>query len=209
MTAAMLPASKMGITKNGIFFSLLRKLLAKLSCKHPPTMASADYHSGTPLLPTMPFPGRNDSKWSWLIDVCLGTRWGAPRRPWDDGGRHGWKVCLALILLVFCVLFYVDMIAAIAENRLRSIIMIIISSFNYVALLHSMLANVSTPRSWGWALWRPWYNGGHHGLLCFRNLQAWLLSFVLQMHWFLHWEGVWILGEFCWWKSEIKVIILY
>jgi hypothetical protein len=66
---------KMGITKNGNFFSLLRKLLAKPSCEHPPTMVFADYRSGTPLLPTMPFPGRNNSKWSWLIDVCLGVAW--------------------------------------------------------------------------------------------------------------------------------------
>ncbi len=84
-------------------------------------MASADYLSGTPLLPTMPFPGRNNSKWSWLIVVCLGAGWGA-RRPWDNGGRHGCKVHLVLILLVFCVLFYMDAITAIAENRLRSII---------------------------------------------------------------------------------------
>ncbi len=104
------------------FFSLLRKLLAKHLVNTPPTMVSADYCSGTPLLPTMPFPGRNDSEWSWLIDVCLGTGWGAPRRPWDDGGHHGWKVCLVFILLVFCALFYMDAIAIIAENRLKSII---------------------------------------------------------------------------------------
>ncbi len=67
-----LPASKnRNFAKNGIFFSLLCKLLAKPPCEHPPTMASADYRSGTPSLPTMPFPGRNNSKWSWLIDVCL------------------------------------------------------------------------------------------------------------------------------------------
>jgi hypothetical protein len=71
----------------------------------------------------MPFPDRNDSKWSWLIVVCLGAGWGAPRRwPWDNGGCHGSKMCLALILLVFCVLFYVDTIAVVTENRLRSII---------------------------------------------------------------------------------------
>jgi hypothetical protein len=70
----------------------------------------------------MPFPDRNDSEWSLLIVVCLGTRWAALRRPWDDGSRHGQKMCLALILLVFCALFYVEAIAVIAENRLRSII---------------------------------------------------------------------------------------
>jgi hypothetical protein len=53
---------------------------------------------------------------------CLGAGSGAPRRPWDDSGRHGCKVCLVLILLVFCVLFYVDMIAFDAENRKKSII---------------------------------------------------------------------------------------
>jgi hypothetical protein len=46
------------------YFHLLCKLLAKPSYKHPPTMASADYRSGTPLLPTIPLSGRNDSKWS-------------------------------------------------------------------------------------------------------------------------------------------------
>jgi hypothetical protein len=66
-----------------------------------------------------------------------------------------------LILLVFCVLFYVDAIAVVTENRLRRIINDNFSSFNYVALLHSTLANVSTPWSWGWGTmvdagrWRP------------------------------------------------------
>ncbi len=32
------------------------------------------------------------------------------------------NVCLALILLVFCVLFYVEAIAIVTENRLKSII---------------------------------------------------------------------------------------
>jgi len=53
-------------------------------------------------------------------------------------------VCLALILLVLCVLFYVDAITAIAENWLRSIINDIFSSFNYVALY------VLKPQSRGW-----------------------------------------------------------
>jgi hypothetical protein len=129
-------------------------------------MASTDYRSGTPLPPIMPFSGRNSSKWSWLIDVCLGAIWGAPRQPWDNGGCHGWKVCLALILLVFCVLFYMDAVALVAENRLRSIIndIVILSSFNFVALLNSTLANVSMPWSGGWGTmaavvwWRPpWF----------------------------------------------------
>ena len=28
----------------------------------------------------------------WLIVACGGTRSGAPWRPWDVGGRHGWWV---------------------------------------------------------------------------------------------------------------------
>ncbi len=114
-------------------------------------MASANYCSGTPSLPTMPFPDRNYSEWPWLIFVCCGAGWGAPRRPWDDGGRHGWNVCLAPILLVFCVLFYMEVIVLITGNRLRSIINDNFSSFNYVALLHSTLANLSLPQSWGWS----------------------------------------------------------
>jgi hypothetical protein len=38
--------------KNENLFSLLCKLLAKPSCKHPSTLASADYHSCTPSLTT-------------------------------------------------------------------------------------------------------------------------------------------------------------
>ncbi len=66
---------------------------------------------------------------------------------------------------MFCVLFYVDAIAVIAEHRLRSIINDNFSSFNYVALLYSItLANVSTPWSQGWGTmaamvrrWPPWF----------------------------------------------------
>jgi hypothetical protein len=72
---------KIGNRKKLEIFSLLCKLLAKPSCKHPPTMVSADYRSGTPSLPITPFPGRNDSEWSWLIDVCLDAGWG------HQGGR--------------------------------------------------------------------------------------------------------------------------
>jgi hypothetical protein len=68
---------------------LIRKLLAKLSCEHPPpTMASANYQSGTPSLLTMPFHDRNNSKWSWLIVVCLGAGWGHQGGR-EDGGHHG------------------------------------------------------------------------------------------------------------------------
>jgi hypothetical protein len=70
----------------------------------------------------MPYPDRNNSKWAWLIVACLGARWGTPKWPWDNGGHHGLKVCLVLILFVFCVLFYIGAVAIVTENRLRSII---------------------------------------------------------------------------------------
>ena len=102
-----LPGSITGFTSTGCiywksvkFFTLLSKLLAKPSCLHPSTMASADYHSGIPChYQPRPPPDRNNSEWLWLIVVCLGAGWGAPGWPWDDDGHHGWKVCLALILL--------------------------------------------------------------------------------------------------------------
>jgi hypothetical protein len=63
------------------------------------------------------------------------------------------------------MLFYVDAIAIATESRLREVLlMIIFSSFNYVALLHSTLANVSMPQSRGWGTmaamvrwWSPWF----------------------------------------------------
>ncbi len=48
------------------------------------------------------------------------------------------------------MLFYVEAIAVVTENRIRSIINDKFSSFNSVALLHSTLANVPTPQSQGW-----------------------------------------------------------
>jgi hypothetical protein len=36
-------------------------------------------------------------------------------------------------------------------------------SFNYVALLHSLLAKFRRLRAGSGALWRPWYDGGRHG----------------------------------------------
>jgi hypothetical protein len=83
LTEALLWGKKMSIRKN-----VLGKLLAK-PVEHPPTMMSTNYHSSTPLLPTMPFPDRNNNELSWLIVLCLGTGWGAPRRPWEDDCRHG------------------------------------------------------------------------------------------------------------------------
>jgi hypothetical protein len=56
-------------------------------------MASADYHSGTPLLPNMPYPDRNDSKWSWLIVVCLGA----------GGGHQGGHGTMAAAMVEMCV----------------------------------------------------------------------------------------------------------
>jgi hypothetical protein len=59
------------------YFTLLLKLLAKLSHLHPSTMVSVDYHSsGIPSLSTMSSPDRNDIELSWMIVVCLGAGWG-------------------------------------------------------------------------------------------------------------------------------------
>ena len=58
-------------------------------------------------------------------------------------------------------------------------LMITFSSFNYVALLNIMLADVSTPRSRGGALWRPWYDRGRHGSSCFHDQQAYLLFIMI------------------------------
>jgi hypothetical protein len=77
----------MRIARYEDIFTLLRKLLAKPSCEHPSTMMFADYCRGTPLLPTMPFPDRNHSEWSCFV-ACLSAGWGAPRRLWEDCGRH-------------------------------------------------------------------------------------------------------------------------
>ena len=50
----------------------------------PPTTLAAShcYLTRPPLAETT-------IQWTWLIVVCRGTGWGAPRRPWDDGSRHG------------------------------------------------------------------------------------------------------------------------
>jgi hypothetical protein len=64
---------------------------------------------------------------------------------------------------VICVLFYVDAIAIVTENGLRNIINDNFSSLYYVALLHSTLANVSTPWSGDGAPWWLQGSGGHHG----------------------------------------------
>ncbi len=62
------------------------------------------HHSVIPSLPTMPSPGGNNNQWSWMIVVCLGASWVAPRRTWDNGGRHGWEVRLvAHFVSVLCI----------------------------------------------------------------------------------------------------------
>jgi hypothetical protein len=94
--------------------------IAVTSSDNIPTMASADYHSGIPSLPTMPSPGENDNQWSWMIVVCLGAGWLAPRQPWDDAVMVDLCMCW-LFLLAFCEMFYVDDIAVVTENRLISI----------------------------------------------------------------------------------------
>ena len=79
------------------------------------------HHSVIPSLPTMPSPGGNDNQWSWMIVVCLGAGWVAPRQPWDDGGCHGLFVRVsALFVSVLCDV-YVDDIAIVTENRLKGI----------------------------------------------------------------------------------------
>ena len=56
--------------------------------------------------------GGNDGQWSWLVVVCIGigAGWVAPRRPWDEDGRHGWEVHLAAHFLSVLCEFYVGVI---------------------------------------------------------------------------------------------------
>jgi len=70
-------------------------------------MASADYHSGIPVLPATP-PPRQKQRLMVLVGCCmLGARWVAPRRLWNDGGRHGWKMLLAAhFVSVLCVVLH-------------------------------------------------------------------------------------------------------
>jgi hypothetical protein len=89
--------------KNVNDFTLLGKLLAKPSCEHPPTMTSANYHSGTPLLPTMPFPDRND-KQMVLADCCMPRRWVGGTKVAVGGWRPPWmkRVSGANFVSVLC-----------------------------------------------------------------------------------------------------------
>ena len=60
-------------------------------------MASADYHSGIPVLPAT--PPQTETTPMVLVDCCmLGAGWVAPRWPWDDGGRHGQEELLAAMV---------------------------------------------------------------------------------------------------------------
>ena len=103
------------IKKKNLRCCLLYYKSYKLNCltsTPPPWRPRTRPWRHIPLLPAMSCPDSdrhdNDRGWSWLIVVCLNTRWVAPRRPWGNGGCHGWKVCLTLSVLVFYVLFYVD-----------------------------------------------------------------------------------------------------
>ncbi len=117
------PGTGMQLRSNGDFstceasYQLQNSLQANAKQWCSPTTVVASHHYLThPPLAETPI------RWSWLVVVCLGAGWVTPRLPWDDGSRHGWELRLALILLVYCVLFYVDPISVFAENRLRSII---------------------------------------------------------------------------------------
>ena len=67
-------------------------------------MASADYHSGIPVLPATP-PQTETMADGLVVGCCmLGAGWVAPRWPCDDGGRHGREVLLvAHFVSVLCV----------------------------------------------------------------------------------------------------------
>ena len=79
----------------------------------------------------------------WLQVGCTKAAVGQWRPLWlkSVSGAHFVSVC---------VLFYMEAIAIVTENGLRSIINDNFLYFNYVALLHSTLANVSMSPSRGW-----------------------------------------------------------
>jgi hypothetical protein len=95
-------------------------------------VATSDYLSGIMLLPTTPFPGRNDSKWYWSTQ-----QW---QPPWlvGESGAHLVSVLCADLCGHHC-------------RHPRKQEMMSFSSFKYVALFHCMLATISTPRSRGWS----------------------------------------------------------
>ena len=70
-------------------------------------MASADYHSGIPVLPATP-PPRQKQRLMVLVGCCmLSARWVAPRGLWNNGGRHGRKMLLAAHFVgVLCLVLH-------------------------------------------------------------------------------------------------------
>lgn len=76
-----------------------------------------------------------------------------------------------------------------AENRLRNIINDIFSSFNHVALLHTILANVLTPQRRGWDTMVAmvcYPVGGRHGSFhCVSTLEP-CVTYGVENYEFLH-----------------------
>ena len=103
------------IEKSVQFFTLLSKLVAKPSCLHSSTMASADYHSGIPLLPTTPSPWQK-LQWMVVADCCMPRRWVGGTRVALGWRRPSWlkSVSSAHFVRVFCVLLYVETITIFA-----------------------------------------------------------------------------------------------
>jgi hypothetical protein len=87
------------------------------------TVAASHHH-----YPTMPSShGGNNTRWYQLIVVYLCGQMGGTKAKAVMGRWRPplcWKVhnVAALFLLVFCMLFYVETITVIAENRIKSII---------------------------------------------------------------------------------------
>jgi hypothetical protein len=87
-----------------------------------PTTVVASHH-----YPTMPSPGGNNTRWYQLIVVYLcGNMGGTKRRSWGMmEAAMMVETCILwrlIFVLVFCMLFYVETITVIAENRIISII---------------------------------------------------------------------------------------
>ena len=73
---------------------LLANLPGKITCHNNPQHLSARGDlKGQQRPPWCPTPGpaaHTSRPECWLIVICGGARSGAPWRPWDNGGRHGW-----------------------------------------------------------------------------------------------------------------------
>jgi hypothetical protein len=89
-----------------LFYFTLSKLLAKLSRLQlqPFTMTSSDYHISIPhcYLPWPPLTEMIANNGPWLIVVCLGAGWEAPRWPWDRPLPRLKSVSGARFVSVFC-----------------------------------------------------------------------------------------------------------